>query len=83
MICPPLYWTTSKGGIFMRYSYESILDMFPTLLGIYNFTSILKQGDFLYNFRFRTRIAGGFMFRDYVANQSKDNNKRGCNKTAP
>ena len=42
----PLYWTTSKGGIFMRYSYESILDMFPTLLGTYNFTSILKQGDF-------------------------------------
>ncbi|MDU1681294.1 hypothetical protein, partial [Veillonella sp.] len=37
---------------------------------------ILKQGDFLYNFRCRTRIAGGFMIRDYVANQSKDNNKR-------
>ncbi|MBS6617781.1 hypothetical protein, partial [Veillonella parvula] len=33
------------------------------------------QGDFLYNFRCRTRIAGGFMIRDYVANQSKDNNK--------
>ena len=31
---------------------------------------------FLYNFRCRTRIAGGFMIRDYVANQSKDNNKR-------
>ena len=30
---------------------------------------------FLYNFRCRTRIAGGFMIRDYVANQSKDNNK--------
>ena len=37
---------------------------------------ILKQGDFLYNFRCRTRIAGGFMIRDYVANQSKDNNKK-------
>ena len=35
---------------------------------------ILKQGDFLYNFRCRTRIAGGFMIRDYVTNQSKDNN---------
>ncbi|MDU4763979.1 MAG: hypothetical protein E6X85_07655, partial [Veillonella sp.] len=31
---------------------------------------------FLYNFRCRTRIAGGFMIRDYVANQSKDNNKK-------
>ena len=31
---------------------------------------------FLYNFRRRTRIAGGFMIRDYVANQSKDNNKK-------
>ena len=30
---------------------------------------------FLYNFRCRTRIAGGFMIRDYVTNQSKDNNK--------
>ena len=29
----------------------------------------------MYNFRCRTRIAGGFMIRDYVANQSKDNNK--------
>ena len=28
----------------------------------------------MYNFRCRTRIAGGFMIRDYVANQSKDNN---------
>ena len=28
------------------------------------------------NFRCRTRIAGGFMIRDYVANQSKDNNKK-------
>ena len=27
----------------------------------------------MYNFRCRTRIAGGFMIRDYVANQSKDN----------
>nr|DAJ16067.1 MAG TPA: hypothetical protein [Siphoviridae sp. ct6662] len=34
---------------------------------------ILKQGDFLYNFRCRTRIAGGFMIRYYVANKSKDN----------
>ncbi|MBS5066790.1 hypothetical protein, partial [Veillonella sp.] len=34
---------------------------------------------FLYNFRCRTRIAGGFMVRDYVTNQSKDNNeKAGC-----
>ncbi|MDU5003975.1 MAG: hypothetical protein E6268_05885, partial [Veillonella sp.] len=32
---------------------------------------------FLYNFRCRTRIAGGFMIRDYVANQSKDNNQNG------
>jgi len=31
---------------------------------------------FLYNFRCRTRIAGGLMIRDYVANQSKDNNKK-------
>ena len=31
---------------------------------------------FLYNFRRRTRIAGGFMISDYVANQSKDNNKK-------
>ncbi len=31
----------------------------------------------MYNFRCRTRIAGGFMIRDYVANQSKDNNKKG------
>ena len=30
----------------------------------------------MYNFRCRTRIAGGFMIRDYVANQSKDNNKK-------
>ena len=30
---------------------------------------------FLYNFRCRTRIAGGFMVRDYVTNQSKDNNR--------
>ena len=30
----------------------------------------------MYNFRCRTRIAGGFMIRDYVANQSKDNNKQ-------
>ena len=29
----------------------------------------------MYNFRCRTRIAGGFMIRDYVANQSKDNKK--------
>ena len=29
----------------------------------------------MYNFRCRTRIAGGLMIRDYVANQSKDNNK--------
>jgi len=29
----------------------------------------------LYNFRCRTRIAGGLMIRDYVANQSKDNKK--------
>ena len=31
----------------------------------------------MYNFRCRTRIAGGFMVRDYVTNQSKDNNKDG------
>ena len=31
---------------------------------------------FLYNFRRRTRIAGGFMIRDSVANQSTDNNKK-------
>ena len=31
---------------------------------------------FLYNFRCRTRIAGGLMIRDYVANQSKNNNKK-------
>lgn len=31
---------------------------------------------FLYNFRCRTRIAGGLMIRDYVANQSKDNNEK-------
>ena len=30
----------------------------------------------MYNFHCRTRIAGGFMIRDYVANQSKDNNKK-------
>ena len=30
----------------------------------------------MYNFRCRTRIAGGLMIRDYVANQSKDNNKK-------
>ena len=30
----------------------------------------------MYNFRCRTRIAGGFMIRDYIANQSKDNNKK-------
>ena len=30
----------------------------------------------MYNFRCRTRIAGGFMIRDYVTNQSKDNNKK-------
>ena len=30
----------------------------------------------MYNFRCRTRIAGGFMIRDYVANQSKDNNNK-------
>jgi len=35
----------------------------------------LSKVIFLYNFRCRTRIAGGFMIRDYVANQSKDNNK--------
>ena len=31
----------------------------------------------MYNFRCRTRIAGGFMIRDYVANQSKDNKQKG------
>ena len=31
---------------------------------------------FLYNFRCRTRIAGGLMIRDYVVNQSKDNNEQ-------
>lgn len=31
---------------------------------------------FLYNFRCRIRIAGGFMVRDYVTNQSKDNNNK-------
>ena len=30
----------------------------------------------MYNFRCRTRIAGGFMVRDYVTNQSKDNNEK-------
>ena len=30
----------------------------------------------MYNFRCRTRIAGGFMIRDYVANQSKDNKQK-------
>ena len=30
----------------------------------------------MYNFRCRTRIAGGLMIRDYVGNQSKDNNKK-------
>ena len=34
----------------------------------------------MYNFRCRTRIAGGFMIRDYVANQSKDNNKKPLNE---
>ncbi|WP_314357355.1 hypothetical protein, partial [uncultured Veillonella sp.] len=37
----------------------------------------LSKVIFLYNFRCRTRIAGGLMIRDYVANQSKDNNKTG------
>lgn len=36
----------------------------------------------MYNFRCRTRIAGGFMIRDYVANQSKDNNKKNPHSSA-
>ena len=32
----PLYWTTSKGGIFMRYSYE----FKSALIGIYMYVYI-------------------------------------------
>ncbi|MDU2442319.1 MAG: hypothetical protein E7D47_07655, partial [Veillonella sp.] len=45
-------------------------------------TLYLSKVIFLYNFRCRTRIAGGFMIRDYVANQSKDNNKKALTITA-
>ncbi|MFC2510201.1 MAG: hypothetical protein ACFNXX_06880, partial [Veillonella parvula] len=38
------------------------------------FPALTSKVIFLYNFRCRTRIAGGFMVRDYVTNQSKDNN---------
>ena len=42
----------------------------------------LSKVIFLYNFRCRTRIAGGFMIHDYVTNQSKNNNKKNPHSSA-